>query len=389
MPINLKKTDIENKVDNPKTDYMVLGFDLNGRLVSKDSDGNYAPIVPVIPTGDFQDLNTEYFTVGYRLTGSSKGLYSIGQGINVVASGESSYAQGVNSTAGSDYSTAKGVNVSASGLYSYVNGVGESSTNPLTSGGINSFVHSFSNTTSKTLSDYSVILGGSNHNIGTSSTNSVILGGTTNIIGDSLSNVAIIACNTLTATVSDAVYVPRLVLKSGSYTTVSGSIDWNGVSYKLKGGFSLDGNIIFNSGSSKVIKIEENTTTYDLSILGQLNTSVGGVGGDLNFIGGNGYSATGAVTGGNAGSINITGGSGGNGSGTNGTGGNVSIIGGDSGTVASGGVGGNVYIYGGMGLSGNNGNVYIGTGGAGKLPNQATLYYVFYDPTTGKLSYHT
>ena len=251
MPIKLKKSDIKDKLDNPKAGYMILGFDEKGELVWKDEDGNYGSIVPSATVGNYDVLQVkQYLTVGYRLVGVNTGLYSIAHGSDVAASGESSYAQGMDAEADGLYSTAKGINVIASGDYAYVNGVGQLSLNKLESGGVNSFVHSFADTSnpSGTWSDYSVILGGTNHFIATGADNSVILGGRNhgidmdvinsaiiggigNSINSSLENVAVIACNGVIAPMSDAVYMPRIVLSGGTglSSPIPGTIEYDSI----------------------------------------------------------------------------------------------------------------------------------------------------------------
>lgn len=228
MPINLKKTNIEYDVDSPKEGYITLGFDPNGDLVYKDSDGTYGKIIPAAGTEDSTNIRTDYLTVGHRKTDSLAdwGLYSIGQGANVEASGSTSFA--------------RGNFVTASGDYSFVSGVGVSNTVRLESNGTNSFVHSYATVSSGTLSDYSVILGGRNHNIGSASNNSIILGGDTNTIDNSLYNVSIIGATDYTATISDSVHMPRLVLIDGSYTgpDVAGLIEWDGTNFKGYNGIS-------------------------------------------------------------------------------------------------------------------------------------------------------
>jgi len=395
MPINIKKEDLQNTLDNPKEGYVFLSFDPTGRLVTKDSTGYYAPVVPIVSTGNFVDLTVGQLTVGYRYLDRTIGSNSIGQGVNIIASGISSYAQGNEVTAQGDYSRASGEFTLASGKYSYASGKGYNGNNPLTAQGLNSFVHSYSTVSSftGTRAFYSVILGGINHNIGSGSDNSVILGGTTNIINGGIQNVAIIACNTLTATISDAVYVPRLILKSGSYTTpINGTIEWDGSIFRgyksgswqtfgnvssfgtpvndqvavwtdnstiegssltyTSGVLGIDNGITFSSGGAKTIKITSATTVNTLNIIGQTN-SLGGPGGDVSIKGGPGASP------GNPG-------------------GDVLISGGDAYD------GGDVYIYGGEGYS--NGDIYIGFKGPGLTNPRGTIYAQL--PSTLSTTYH-
>ena len=252
MPIKLKKSDIKDKIDNPAEGYMILGFDERGKLVWKDEDGGYGTIVPTVEIGSFEILEIgNYLTVGYRLSTLGLGLYSIAHGNDIAASGLSSYAQGSDAIALGDYSTAKGEYVEALGNYSYVAGRGWLTGNKLTSAGISSFVHSYADVVSGTWSDYSVILGGQNHNIGDesndSSDNSAIIGGDTNYIGYRSHNSVIIGGNNneiendiensvvlggsyINATMDNAVYVPRLVLRNGTYSTpMGGTIEYDNI----------------------------------------------------------------------------------------------------------------------------------------------------------------
>jgi len=409
MPIKLKKTDIQN-IDAPKEGYMILGFDSSGRLVSKDSSGVSDPIVPIVSTGSFVNLDVEQLTVGTRLYGTDVGVNSISQGSVNTASGIASFTQGNSVEASGNYSRARGEFLLASGDYSYVSGKGQELLNKLQSGGLNSFVHSYATTPSGTLSNYSVILGGVNHNIGTSSDNSVILGGNDNSINNSKQNVAVIVCNGITTPLSNSVYVPRLVLSSSSgldASTTVGTIEYNGSifrgyksdgwqtfgnGYILSGGTSSPTNdqiavwtnsntiegttnftynssgflgvgngITFSSGGTRTITISNGLTTNTLSILGQTNSiETSTVGGAVNIIGGAGAGSSGAVAGGNGGDLNLVGGAGGSSlTGSDGFGGDVYITGGNAGGSTITGInGGNVYINVGTGHS--NGEIYLG-----------------------------
>ena len=233
MPKLLKKYDIENGVDNPKEGYIILGFDLDGELVYKDSVGNYGYIVdPNATTGYFERLDVDdYLTVGTRLTSgvTEYGKYSITQGNRIEGSGHTSYGQGDTTVAKSNYSTARGKYTIASNNHAYVCGLGYSDSNKLISSGINSFVHSYSDTInpSGSLADYSVILGGKNQFIGYNATGSTIIGGEGNTITGN--NTAIIASSGKTDDgYGNAVYVPRLVLMNNTYIDVDpGTIEWS------------------------------------------------------------------------------------------------------------------------------------------------------------------
>ncbi len=234
MPIKLKKTDIQNSVDNPKEGYMILGFNERGKLSYKDSDGNYDTVVPTISTGNYERLETEYLTVGYRVLNSDQGIYSIAQGVENIASAPYSFAQGYEATADGETSTARGEYITANGKCAYASGGGLNSVYKIFANGNYSFVHEYANISSGSLSDYSVILGGINHNIGSSSDNSVILGGETNTINSGLRNTAIIASNGKTATLGDSVYIPRIILSnSGNFTSsnIAGTLEWSGGTY--------------------------------------------------------------------------------------------------------------------------------------------------------------
>lgn len=215
MPIKLQKYNIESGVDNPDNGYMILGFNPQGQLVWKDEKGAYGTVVPTISTQSVDSLEVKYLTIGIRLPGSDKGLYSVGQGDNIIANGLYSYAQGYYADATNTGSTAHGSYVSSSGDYSYVGGKGQNNSYKLYSAGITSFVHSFANSESGTLADYSVILGGYNHKIELGCDNSVILGGYQNIISANNTSVAVISCHNLTTALDEVVYVPRIVLIDG------------------------------------------------------------------------------------------------------------------------------------------------------------------------------
>ena len=233
MPIKLKKYNILTGVDNPDEGYMVLGFNLDGDLVYKDSDGKYGYIVdPNATTGYFEKLDVDdYLTVGTRLTSgvTEYGRYSITQGNSVEGSGNTSYGQGNTVSAKNNWSTARGKYTIASNDYAYICGLGYSNSNKLVSNGANSFVHSYADTSnpSGTLADYSVIIGGKNQYIASSADNSVIIGGEGNTITGV--NTAIIASSGVTDDGSgNAVYLPRLVLQYGSHTNVTpGTIEWS------------------------------------------------------------------------------------------------------------------------------------------------------------------
>ena len=342
MPIKLRKSDIANRIDNPKEGYIILGFDETGTLVYKDENGITQSVVPSVSTGVFDNLEVQFLTIGNRVIGETPGaLYSIGQGINVIGNGLTSFA--------------RGEDVEASGYLSYVSGTGVNPANRLVSDGVNSFVHCVTNDTSKlgSLSDYSVILGGQNHNIGLGSDNSIILGGYNNSIGASILNSVILGGSGITATQSNTVYVHNIQTRGminlysetgywvelkrttggttnkRSYsikeisqsiyiqsTNESATVVRDLLSIKHDGGLEiLNGDLTFYNNDDKLISIEDGVTRT-LTIKGNYNSD--GLGGHLKLEGGFGDD--------------------------------------------SGGIGGNIYINGGIGNGISNGNIYIGTG---------------------------
>lgn len=258
MPIKLQKYDIESSVDNPEMGFMILGFDPQGQLVWKDENGGYGTVIPKISTQSIDNLEVKYLTIGIRLPGSELGLYSVGQGDNIKADGLYSFASGYYADATNTGSTSRGSYVSASGEYSYAGGMGPNNAYKLYSAGITSFVHSFANSESGTLSNYSVILGGYNHKIETGCDNSVILGGYQNIISTNNTNVAVIACNNLTTALDEAVYVPRIVL-----------VDGGGY-----GGQHAAGVIEYESGRFKGYTGTSTFSYLDLDITSSLSTEI-------------------------------------------------------------------------------------------------------------------
>ena len=230
MPIKIKKFDIQNDTEIPKPGYIFLGFDESGELVQKDEYGVYKKVVSSESGTTFDSIITPYLTVGgTRVTGFPWGIYTIAQGTANICVGDTSFVRGRYSQTYGKYSLASGEYVSASGTSSYVWGSGINSSAMLISNGINSFVHQYCITdTAGSLSDYSVILGGYDNDIGSACDSSVILGGNNNLISNSprsmiigginneltnLTNTFFIGREDLTtATYSNAVYVPKLCL---------------------------------------------------------------------------------------------------------------------------------------------------------------------------------
>jgi len=281
MPIKLKKTNIQYDIDPPDSGYIILGFDENGNLVTKNSDGDYEPIINDVSTGTFDKLEVEKLTVGNRVSGSIEGDNSIAQGLNNSASGITSFAAGNNAIASSLYSYARGSNVQSTNELSYVAGKYDGAgPYKVTASGINTFVHMRSNDSSKlgSSADYSAILGGQNHNIGDNSFNSVIIGGTLNSIGASITNSVILGGQSQIATSNSTVYVPKITYKmqTADPTTENGMIFYKNDShfYGYAGGTKvrLDNALtLTNNANNRII-----TATGTDDINGEANLTFDG-----------------------------------------------------------------------------------------------------------------
>lgn len=277
MPYKFKKTNIQYDIDKPEEGYIIMGFDENGTLVTKNEEGIYEPIVNDQSTGEFTKLQVDYLTVGNRVSGVYEGVYSIAQGTNISANGDTSFAQGNTATASGIYSRARGLNVEANAELAYISGRGGSSAYKLFSSGKNSFVHMYSTSTSAaygSLADYSVILGGINHSIGTNSTSSVILGGTGSSIGTSITGSIVLGGVSQTATEVNMVYVPRLTLTSTSSTlpTRTGAIYFNGSGfYGYTGSAKRLDLTVSNPGTNRLV-----TTNSSGDLNGQPNLTYNG-----------------------------------------------------------------------------------------------------------------
>ena len=231
MPIKLKKTDIQNDLDDPVEGYVILGFDETGRLVSKDSEGTYGTIVPTVPTGDFENIRSSYLTVGNRTTPFDEltfGLRSISIGNNNEVSSENSSAQGINLIVTGENSSAQGSNIEVNGDNSFGGGFGPVARR-IKVDGTSSFAFFRSDDTLEDkgiLSDDSAILGGLNHKI-TSGTGSVIIGGVNNTISGS--NIIILGGNNVIANDANSVYIPKLILSTNTQSTApNGTIRYSG-----------------------------------------------------------------------------------------------------------------------------------------------------------------
>jgi hypothetical protein len=163
-----------------------------------------------------------------------------------------------------------------------------------------------------------------------------------------------------------------------------------GLTYSTSGILTVSNGITLSTGGSRTIKMgDTSSTTYTLNIVGQSNntTNSSTPGGDINIIAGSGVGSSGAASGGAGGELLLNGGDGGSSvTGTDGAGGNVYITGGNAGGSSSGAYGGSIYIYGGTNGAGD-GNIYFGDGSTGKLPLQTTSNILYYNTTTGKITY--
>lgn len=222
MPIKLKKTNIQYDIETPESGWVFIGVDENGNLVKKDDDGTYEKIVKDNTYGIYLRVESDYFTLGNRVTNSPEGLYSLGQGDSVTASGFVSSTQGKYATASGEYSLSRGLYVTASGKHSYISGRGFNNSYPLVSTGINSFVHSYSLTgtqTYGTYADYSAILGGTNNIILSGSNNSVIIGGYNNGIKPTTKNTVVLGGHDLIGSMDNTVFVQNLYIQDDLYAT--------------------------------------------------------------------------------------------------------------------------------------------------------------------------
>ena len=230
---------------------------------------------------------------GYNTTAS--GNYSHAEGSSTTASGENSHAEGSYTTASGylshaeGYSTtasgngshAEGLNTTAGGTSSHAGGRGINSGNKIVASGNTSFVH-FRQTTSSgnigAYGDYSVILGGNDHNIGTGSTSSGIFAGSGNTINDNVLRSVVIGGGNITGSTSDTVYVPNLNVKNinndDSLTQIlsrdssDGTIKYRDVSSIIGGAASADTYVTgFTYDNINTFTINDNSgSTFNASI---------------------------------------------------------------------------------------------------------------------------
>ncbi len=265
-------------------------------------NGGHAEGRDTTAIGNFSHAEGRYTT--------SSGVNSHAEGRNTTASGETSHAEGQGTIASGKYSHsegkqtiasgngshAEGFNTTSSGDYSHAGGRGINLGNKIVASGDASFVH-FRQTTSSgnigAYGDYSVILGGNDHNIGTGSTSSGIFAGSGNTISDDVLRTVVLGGGNIAGTTDDTVYVPYLNINNidndDSLTQIlsrdnsDGSIKYRDVSSISTDDFYVSGGT-YNS-SSKEINFTGNSaqTTFDVD----LTTLFSSVSGDTFIVSGN------------------------------------------------------------------------------------------------------
>lgn len=281
MPIKLKKTDIQNDLDDPVEGYIILGFDEAGRLVSKDENGAYGTIVPVVPTGDFDNIRANYLTIGDRTSSTidaTYGLRTVSIGAMNLVEDENSMAQGTQISITGENSHGQGNFIQIEGDNSFAGGKGFSVGFRLRVIGNTSFAffeNALEDINKGVFSDNSAILGGVNHRIATNSPRSIILAGGGNTIDSNSQNSAIIGGSNVTLTGNNivtlgvtgaannpnSVYVPKLILSNRSADSGDvGAIRWNGSNFQGYNGawVNLDETVV-NLGVSST------TTTFTIT----------------------------------------------------------------------------------------------------------------------------
>lgn len=259
MPIKLKKTNIQYDLETPEKGWIILGVDEDGNLVKKDETGTYEKIVKDETYGIYLRLETDYLTIGNRVSSSTEGLYTLAQGNQIKAENIYSTAIGSYTISTGDFSYSRGEYLTADKKFSYVSGSGYSNQNHLKSSGINSFVHTIADLSDKlygSFSDYSVILGGKNNLINENANYSVILGGRNNIINSGVDFSTILSCENVTATNSYTVYTTNIKNSNKIYTKEL---------YTNNNGTSIINNSIITGNISTDILITNNIMTSSLT----------------------------------------------------------------------------------------------------------------------------
>jgi len=227
---------------------------------------------------------------------TASGDNSHAEGLFTTASGLQSHAEGRDTTASGLNSHAEGSNTTASGDNSHAGGRGRNAAVKIVASGDTSFVH-FRQTTGGgnigAYGDYSVILGGNDHNIGTGSTSSGIFAGSGNTISDDVLRTVVLGGGNITGTIDDTVYVPYLNINNidndDSLTQIlsrdnsDGSIKYRDVSSISTDDFYVSGGTY--NPSSKEINFTGNSaqTTFDVD----LTTLFSSVSGDTFIVSGN------------------------------------------------------------------------------------------------------
>lgn len=263
MPIKLKKTNIQYDLETPEKGWIILGVDEDGNLVKKDETGTYEKIVKDETYGIYLRLETDYLTIGNRVSSSTEGLYTLAQGNQIKAEKIYSTAIGSYTNSTGDFSYSRGEYLTADKNFSYVSGSGYLNQYHLMSSGINSFVHTFADSYSTrvdklygSFSDYSVILGGKNNLINENANYSVILGGRNNIINTGVDFSTILSCENVTATNSYTVYTTNIKNSNKIYTKEL---------YTNNNGTSIINNSIITGNISTDILITNNIITSDFT----------------------------------------------------------------------------------------------------------------------------
>lgn len=144
---------------------------------------------------------------------TASGDFSHAEGRSTIASGDFSHAEGHSTIASGDKSHAEGTITIASGDYSHAGGYGTGVAYKVVSSGQTSFAHfTASGATYGAYGNQSAILGGINNNIFPGAQSSGILGGINNVVNTNVERSIVLGGNSITATTSDIVYVPDLVI---------------------------------------------------------------------------------------------------------------------------------------------------------------------------------
>jgi hypothetical protein len=191
---------------------------VEGRLTEAKGNFSHAEGSGTTSIGRYSHAEGRYTTasgIGAHAEGDNtiaSGLLSHAQGSSTLAIGQYSHAEGNNTIASGASSHSQGEYTLAGGWCAHVGGLASVGSYVIANNKT-SFNHSYVTTPNiGVYSDYSTILGGTNHNINTGSSSSSILGGDSNRIGTGCTNSVIIGGTNITAITSNMVYVPDLVI---------------------------------------------------------------------------------------------------------------------------------------------------------------------------------